>query len=271
MAKRVIMVGNYKGGSGKSQTSLEMAYWLARHQQRVLLADLDHQANSTKVLSKDTPTGKRTLPEILIEGDVITHDDIASRSIGIDDLHIDFVSSGIAAGRLEKKLPDDTPKEYVLKDALAEIENDYDYIILDTPPTAELISTCALIASDSLLITSQASYFSAEGVNEMMQVIKRVKKHPRMNPGLEVLGILITMYEATKDSRLVVTNLKKSYGKLVISPVIRKCTKVKESNRFYLPVQSYAPSSTSSLDYNGIFQSILGKELNLYSPTTLIY
>lgn len=271
MAKRIIMVANYKGGSGKSQTSLEMAYWLARHGKRVLLADLDHQANSTKVLSRGIPTGKRTIADILIEGDVITRSDISSRNIGIDDKHIDFISSGLAAGRLEKKLPDDSPKEYVLKDALENVLDDYDYIILDTPPSAELISTCALIASDTILITTQASFFSADGVKELMPVIKRVKKHPRMNPGLEILGILITMYEETKDSRYIVSDLRKTYGRLVVTPYIRKSTKVKESNRYYKAVQAYAPNSTSAADYKAVFYNLLGKELNLYSPTTLIY
>ena len=271
MAKRIIMIGNYKGGSGKSQTALELAYWLTLKQQRVLLIDLDHQANTTKVLSRDIPIDKRTLPDILIEGDVITLNDISSRRIGIDNMQIDYIASGLAAGRLEKKLPDDTPKEYVLKDALEDIQYSYDYILLDTPPSAELISTCALIASDSILITSQASFFSAERVNEMMPVIKRVQKHPRMNPSLKVMGILITMYEETKDSRIVVSNLRKSYGRLLLTPYIRKCTKVKESNRYYTTVQSYAPNSTSAIDYKNVFNNLFGEELHLYSPTYLIH
>ena len=262
MAK-TIMIGNYKGGSGKTQTALEMAYWLACRDKRVFAVDLDHQANFTKVLSKGHLTGKRSLPEILIAGDQVTPDDVSTSLVNKTGCHIDYIASSLAAGRLEKKLPDDTPKEYVLKDALTPIKDYYDYIIVDTPPSAELITTCALIACDSILITSQAAVFSSEGVYKLMRVIDKVKSFPRMNPGLEVLGILITMFEETIDCRQTVTDLQRSFESLIIQPVIRKCTKVKESNRHFSFIQTYAPGSTSANDYKQAFNSIFEPELEL--------
>lgn len=203
---------NFKGGTGKTQTTNEALYWLAMKGMRVLGLDADHQANLTKILSKDTPTGKRKLPDILINGDFITKDDISTRILDKEGHHIDYIASGLAAGRLEKKLRDDLPKEYVLKDALSQIQDDYDFIVIDTPPSAELISTCTLIASDSLLLVSQPALFSADGVNELMPVIKTMQNHPRLNPNLKVLGILMTMYEETNESRKTLEELQQSYG-----------------------------------------------------------
>ena len=255
MAK-INMIANYKGGNGKTQTAAELLFWLSGNGQRVLALDLDHQANLTKVLSRDILPRKRSLPDILIAGDIIRPEDISSRTIDAKGNRIDYIASGLAAGRLEKKLPDDGPKEYILKDALSEIQSRYDYIILDTPPSAELILTCALVACDEILITSNAAIFSAEGVHKLMSVIKKIQSHPRMNPSLHVLGILITMFEETRESHKTLSELEQEYGALVLSPPIRKCTKVKESNRHYTSVQAYAPQSTSSIDYKRVFEKL---------------
>lgn len=263
MAKRIIMIGNYKGGSGKTQTAIELSYWLASKGQRVLAIDLDHQANFSMILGKGLPDSKRSIPQILIDEDRIRNSDISSCTIDSFGHKIDYIASGLDAGRLEKKLPDDTPKEYLLKDALEDIQGSYDYIVMDTPPSAELISTCALIASNSILITSQAAVFSAEGVRGLVPVIHAVQTRPRMNPDLEFLGILITMYEATRDSRATLDELKLEYPDLVLTPVIRKSTKVKESNRNYMAVQSYAPSSTSAEDYNLVFEALFHEDLHI--------
>ena len=260
MANTVAVI-NYKGGAGKTQTAEEALFWLAKNGMRVLGLDTDHQANLTKLLSQNIPTGKRKLPEILIDGDYITREDISTRIIDKEGHRIDYIASSLAAGRLEKKLRDDLPKEYVLKDALSQIKDDYDFILIDTPPSAELISTCTLIASDSVLIVSQAALFSADGVHELMPIIKAMQSHPRLNPNLEVLGIVMTMYERSNDSEKTLADLREAYGDLVITPVIRKCTKVKESNRRCTAVQAYSPSSTSANDYRCVFEKIFGAKL----------
>lgn len=257
------MIGNYKGGSGKTQTAVELSYWLAIKDQRVLAIDLDHQANFFMILGKGKASDKRSIPQILIEEDRIRPSDISSCTIDHQGHKIDYIASGLDAGRLEKKLPDDTPREYLLKDALMDIQDDYDYIVMDTPPSAELISTCALIACNSILITSQAAVFSAEGVRGLVPVIRAVQTRPRMNPDLEFLGILITMYEATRDSRSTLVELKNEFHDKVLEPYIRKSTKVKESNRQCVAVQSYAPSSTSAKDYDKVFKYLFHEEHQL--------
>ena len=260
MAETIAVI-NYKGGSGKTQTTIEALYWLAKKGKRVLALDADHQANLTKILSQDTPTGKRKLPDILINGDYITKDDISSRIIDKEGHRIDYIASSLAAGRLEKRLRDDIPKEYVLKDALSRIKDDYDYIIIDTQPSAELISTCTLIACNDVLIASQPAFFSADGVSELMPVIKTMQNHPRLNPDLKVLGIVMTMYERRNESEKTIEDLREAFGNLVITPAIRKCTKVKESNRRFTAVQGYSPNCTSSNDYRDVFEKIFGLEI----------
>ena len=257
MAKK-IMVSSYKGGVGKTQTSLEMSYALAIKGYRVLGIDYDFQGNYTRVLSKDTPTRKRSLPDILIADDQIQREDISTRILDAKGNRIDFIASGLALGRLEKKLTGDAPKEYVLKDALALVEDDYDYIIIDTPPSAELVFTSALVASDGILITSQAAVFSVDGVNKVMPVIRKAQHHPRLNPNLQMLGILVCRLENDKENRRCVEDLRNAYGDLVLSPFIRKCSKVSESNRFNTFTQVYAPRCTSAQDYRQCFDNLFG-------------
>lgn len=262
MAK-TIMISSYKGGVGKTQTSLEMSYALASKGFSVRGLDYDHQANYTRVLSNNTSTGKRTLPDILIAGDQIQREDISTRLIDTKGNRIDFIASGMAAGRLEKKLPDDAPKEYILKDALELVQGDYDYIIVDTPPSAELIFTSALVACDCILITSQAAVFSVDGVNRIMPVIRKAQNHPRLNPNLQMLGILICRLENDKESWRNVEDLQNAYGDLVLSPFIRKCSKVSESNRYNTFIQAYASRCTSANDYRQVFDKLLSTGLGL--------
>jgi len=207
-----IMTGNHKGGAAKTQTSLEMAYWLAKRGKRVLFIDIDPQANATKILSENNHSEKRSLPDILIKGDTIH---ISNRIIDAGGNRIDYVASSLKAGRLETKLPDDSPKEYVLNDALADIEEDYDYILFDTPPSAELIVINALIASDHILLTCNAAMFGSDGVDKLMPIIERIQSHPRMNPNLKVLGILVTIFEGTNDNHKTLSYLQNKYGELV--------------------------------------------------------
>lgn len=259
MAK-VIMIDNYKGGSAKTQTAIELGYWLMKKGQKVLMVDTDHQSCLTNILSCKKPSGKRTLPEILVDGGCITHEDISTRNFDGEG-SIDYVESGLGMGRLEKRLPDDILKEYILKDALEEVRDDYDYIIIDTPPNADIAMISALVASNDILMTSKPELFDTDGVDRLMPVIAKAKSNGRLNPDLSILGILVTVYEGTKTHKDSVEYLKRIYGDLVIPTPIRKCVKVKESNKAYTAVQSYAPTSTSSEDYQAVFEHLFGNNL----------
>ena len=212
---------------------------------RVLFIDIDPQANATKILSKDTPTGKRTLPDILIAGDEIKHEDISSYVLDKDGHHIDFIECGLKAGRMEPRLSNETPKEYVLKDALNSIEKEYDYILIDTPPSAEI---------------NVAAMFGADGVDKLIPIITGIQKRPRMNPNLRVLGILVTLYDNNNDCNQTVDDLHAKYGDLVLIPFIRRTTKVCQSNRRFSFILKYRPTSTSACDYKQAFELIFNRK-----------
>lgn len=254
MAK-TILIANHKGGVGKTQTAFELLYYLAAKGYKVLGADTDHQSHLTFQLSKGKMgSGKRTLPEILISGDELKASDISTRII--NGHHIDFVESSMAAGRIEKRLSDDTPKEYALKDCFSGIQTKYDYVIIDAPPSAELLGTCALVASDYLLIPAMPTLLSNIGVQTLTAITTRVQQHPRMNPHLKVLGVIVTMYERTVDSQYAIAMMQNSFQERLLHPFVRKCVRVREANKLYLPVQCYAPTSTSSIDYITVFDNL---------------
>ena len=248
MAK-VILIGNFKGGVAKTQTALEVAWYLAARKNRVLAIDTDHQAHLTTLLSAGVQITGRTIADILINGQVIEPEDIHHRSIDQSGHIIDFIPASLALGRLEKKLSDDTPKEYILKDALETIQSQYDFVIIDSPPSAEIISTAALVAADYLLITTTPTTLSIIGVDEFMPMIKAVQSRPRMNPKLVILGILVTKYDTTRDSRNACEELRSKYKDLLISPAIRRCVQVRNSNKVNMAVQAYDPDCTSAKDY----------------------
>lgn len=253
-----ILIANHKGGVGKTQTAFELLYYLAGKEYKVLGLDTDHQSHLTFQLTEGkTSTGKRSLPEILISGDALKMSDISTRVI--NGHRIDFVASSLAAGRIEKRLSDDTPKEYALKDCLSGIQSKYDYVIIDAAPSAELLGTCALVASDYLLIPAMPTLLSNIGVQTLTAITTRVQQHPRMNPHLKVLGVIVTMYERTVDSQYAIAMMQNSFQERLLHPFVRKCVKVREANKLYLPVQSYAPTSTSAIDYTTLFDNLFSR------------
>lgn len=258
MAK-TILIANHKGGVGKTQTAFELLYYLATRGYKVLGVDIDHQSHLTFQLTEGMmgTTRKRCLPEILISGDELKASDISTRII--NGYHIDFVESSMAAGRIEKRLSDDTPKEYALKDCLSKVQTLYDYIIIDAPPSAELLGICALVASDFLLIPAMPTLLSNIGIQTLTAISTRVQQHPRMNPHLKILGVIVTMYERTIDSQQAIALIQNSFQETLLRPFVRKCVKVREANKLYLPVQSYAPTSTSAIDYTTVFDNLINR------------
>lgn len=254
------MIDNYKGGSAKTQTAIELGYWLMKTGYKVLMVDMDHQANLTNVLTRYKPSGKRTLSDILIDGGPITHEDISTRDFDGEG-SLDYVESGLGMGRLERRLPDDIIKEYILKDALEEIRDDYDFIIIDTPPSADIAMISALVASNDILMPTKSDSFDTDGIDMVMPVISKVKSNRRLNPDLSILGILVTVYEGTNTQKDSIDYLKRTYGELVIPTPIRKCVKVIESNKACTAVQAYAPKSTSAEDYRTVFAQLFGNNL----------
>lgn len=251
--EKIITVACHKGGVAKSQTVIEMAYYLARKRNSVLVVDVDPQANASDILMANNQLHCRTIADILFDGDAVQREDIMTRKF--DTCSIDFVCSSIASARLEGRITA-TPKEFVLADALAEMREKYDYIIIDTPPSAELLSLCALIASDEVIIPVSPDKPSIDGVDSIIRTIDAIRKNTRLNPNLQVAGILITRYRIALSTLKGIRVLKEKYGRLVIEQPIRECTKVQQAVDSCCPVLDYDPGCNAAKDYCHAFDKL---------------
>lgn len=251
---KTIVIGAHKGGTGKTQIALELCYWLASRGKRVLAIDADPQGNLSSVLLDGADVTGRKLAQILQDRDAIKKDDVMSRTI--KGTAIDYVVSGISATRLEAKIIGDTPKEYVMGEAIEEIKEAYDYVIIDTPPSAELLSLSSLIAADGLIIPVCPDRHGSEGVASIMALVNRLRSNRRLNPSLSLLGIVVMRYNRNLNNWKYCQSLKSDYGGLVIEPAVRECTKVQQAVTAGLPVLAYDPSCNAAKDLAAAFSTI---------------
>lgn len=250
----IIVIANHKGGVAKSQTALELAFFLMSQGCKVLLMDIDPQANASDILLMGNKPSGRTLPEILIDGDVIRSNDIMTRTFGLDR-NLDYVCSSLLAARIETRI-NASPKEYVVGDALGEVKNQYDFIIVDTPPAAELLGLSAMIAADEVLIPVTPDKPSIDGVESVIRTVKAISRNPRLNPNLKVKGILVTRFRATNSAVQGVMALGEAYGNLVVEPQVRECTRVQQAVAACRPVLDYDPSCSAARDYVSVFKTM---------------
>lgn len=248
----------FKGGVGKSQITFEQAAWLAMRGNRVLVIDADPQANVTdRLCGGESPNG-RYLPEILLAGDGIQPGDIQTRII--NGYAIDYVPANAYLTRIESRMKAvGTPKEYIMRAALAGIVDNYDYILIDTPPSGELISIASMIAANKVVIPALADKASVDGVEVMVRTVQEIAANQWLNPGLQIAGIIVGRYHNTIANRHNTKLLKDNYGDLVIMPVIRECTKVQQAIDADIPVLFYDPQCSAANDYEAVFSHLFKK------------
>lgn len=257
---RIITIYNRKGGVAKTITAFVIIWWLAMQGHKVCALDLDSQANLTQRLigsSNETVKIKKKLIDIIISGMPIQPKDISTRKLD-EEHYIDFIPASLNLSRIESKLPEGSPKEFFICDLLSEISDKYDYIIIDTPPAAELQSTSALIASTDVLIPSTPDKFGIDGVAQTIPIIERIHSNPRLNPALKVLGILVTKYpcRTIKTALSAVESLQDSYRNLVIPRPIREGNKVEKALLNNMPIIAYDPSYYVSQDYLDVLNTL---------------
>jgi chromosome partitioning protein len=250
----LISVVNQKGGVGKTTTAINLATYLALNGRFVLLVDLDPQANATSGLGVDhnqveagvyeAILGERTMSEVV-------------RKSNVDGLSL--VPSTMALAGAEVELVEMDRREYRLADSLAEIRNNFDYIIIDCPPSLSLLTINGLAASDRVLIPVQAEYYALEGLSKLVRTIDLVKRGLR--PELEVMGAVLTMFDSrNKLANDVLHELYKFFPNKIFRSVVPRNVRLAEAPSFGQPIVKYDPWSKGAKAYERLAREVLDLE-----------
>ncbi len=252
---KIITIANQKGGVGKTTTAVNLAATLALSGFRTLLVDIDAQANATSGLGFDPKTLTRTIYEVLVGKEPVA---AAIIKTPIDNLSL--LPSHINLVGAEIELVDMEDRERVMKRAFSGVASEFDYILIDCPPSLSLLTLNALSASNSVLIPVQCEYYALEGLGQLLNTINIVKKH--LNPALDIEGVLLTMYDGRlRLSNQVVSEVQRYFDKKVFQTVISRNVRLSEAPSHGLPVVLYDPTSAGSKNYQD-----LGKEVMARNP-----
>ena len=246
MAK-IIAIANQKGGVGKTTTSINLAAGLAYLEQRVLLVDFDPQGNAALGIGHNVGLKDLTVYDALLNGEDVKNCIKSIRRPPLDILPSNVNLSGASLGLANIE----NNREQTLKNVLKQVENDYDYIIIDCPPELGLLNTNALTAADSVLIPVQCHYYALEGVTQLLQTIRLVQR--LFNPNLKIEGVLLTMYDArTNLSPEVSREVRKHFREKTYRTYIPVNVKLSEAPMAGLSIYDYAPSSEGSKAYSNL-------------------
>lgn len=246
---KIISIANQKGGVGKTTTSINLSTVLAKRSKKTLLIDADPQGNATSGVGIDQEI-KLSIYDVLID-----ETEIKEAIIKTQIKNLDVCPSNIDLAGAEVELVSMMSREQRLKEKLDIIKNEYDYIIIDCPPSLGLITLNAFTASDSVLIPVQCEYYALEGLGQLLNTVNLVKKH--LNKNLEIEGALLTMFDSrTNLAKQVVDEVKKYFGDKVYKTVIPRNVKLSEAPSYGMPIILYDARSKGAKCYDK-----LGKEL----------
>lgn len=242
---------NQKGGVGKSTTAINLATYLAQRGERILIADLDAQANATSGLGV-TAGDSGCMYDVLLEGRPL--EEVAVQT-AVEGLNI--IPSTINLVGAEVELVSELAREFKLKRALEKMPKDvYARVLLDCPPSLDLLTLNALAAADEVLIPIQCEYYALEGLTQLMRSIRMVREE--LNPGLQIGGVLLTMFDTrTNLSHQVAEEVRSFFGERVFSAAIPRNVRLSEAPSFGQPISLYAPQSAGAEAYSAVAEEVL--------------
>ncbi|MDD6232074.1 MAG: AAA family ATPase [Frisingicoccus sp.] len=253
---RIIAIANQKGGVGKTTTAINLSASLTESGKKVLTIDMDPQGNTTSGLGIDKNQIENTVYEMILE-ELPTEECIQPSIME----GLDVIASNINLSGAEVELISLENKEFLLKDKVEKLKSEYDYIIIDCPPSLNLLTINAMTTADTVLVPIQCEYYALEGLTQLMKTIDLIKE--RLNPKLEIEGVVFTMFDGrTNLSLQVVENVKENLDRNIYKTIIPRNVRLAEAPSYGMPINMYDKRSTGAEAYR-----LLAEEVINYSET----
>ena len=252
---RIIAIANQKGGVGKTTTSINLSACLAELGKKVLVIDLDPQGNTTSGFGIDKEEMENTVYELML-GECSIRESMTQ----VENIeHLSLIPSNVNLAGAEIELLGINEKEYILKNAVDYIRDDYDFIIIDCPPSLNMLTVNAMTTADSILVPIQCEYYALEGISQLIHTIDLVQE--RLNSNLRIDGVVFTMYDArTNLSSDVVDTVKENLNATVYQTIIPRNVRLAEAPSHGLPINLYDPKSSGAESYRNLAKEIIDRK-----------
>lgn len=251
--ERIIAIANQKGGVGKTTTAINLSACLAELDKKVLAIDMDPQGNMTSGLGIDKNNVEYTIYDLII-GEAEINQVICKEALE----NLDVLPANVDLSAAEIELIGVDNKEYIIRDEIEKVKNQYDYIIIDCPPSLSMLTINAMTTADTVLVPIQCEYYALEGLSQLIHTIDLVKE--RLNPKLEMEGVVFTMYDArTNLSLQVVENVKENLNKTIYKTIIPRNIRLAEAPSHGMPINMYDPKSAGAENYRLLAEEVIHK------------
>lgn len=248
---RAIAIANQKGGVGKSTTAINLSSCLGAMGQKVLTIDLDPQGNTTSGLGVDKDETENTVYELLL-GECEVEDCLQK----LEFEGVSLIPSNVNLAGAEIELISIEDKEYILQNKISKIRDQFDFIIIDCPPSLNMLTINAMTTANTVLVPIQCEYYALEGLSQLMNTVRRVKR--QYNETLDLEGVLLTMYDGRLNlTQQVVEEVKKYFPKKVYTTVIPRTVRLSEAPSFGKPIQYYDKNAKGAVAYNALAEEVL--------------